>query len=104
MLRNQANPTRHPGDGGDAGRRRRQALVPMDVLAAVQAVVLYLWRDEARHYQRCTSEERKAHIFRRLASIRNWMQMRGLWRQNRGLTNSITPLAPCGAFAVAAAP
>lgn len=90
MQRNQANPRQQPGTGGDAGQRRH-ALVPIDVLESMQAVVLYLWRDEARHFQSCTSEERKAHIFRRLKSIRNWMQSRGLWRQNQGLTKSFTP-------------
>lgn len=72
----------------------RQVLTPMEVVAAMKEVVRYLWREEARDYQSRTKEERKTHIFRRLAAVRQWLQQRGLWCKNLGLDKGITPRHP----------
>ncbi len=49
--------------------------LPAGVVAAMDRVVAYLWRDEQRHLQECHAEgaQSASHIFHSLRIVRDWL-------------------------------
>lgn len=58
--------------------RRR---MPEHVAQAVEAILDYLWQDEAKDYLNQSGEEQREHIFNEMLFVRNWLTPR---RQRQG--------------------
>jgi hypothetical protein len=73
---------------------------------ALQAVLAYLWADEAANYEACTPREKRGHIFAELKTLQVWLSTpkkmldktyhtvaRGCLRATRVAPEVVTPLA-----------
>jgi len=52
---------------------RRLEVVDRNQLDLIAKIVTYLYHDEKKHYEETASEERKAHIYRDIKAIDQWL-------------------------------
>ena len=52
---------------------RRHEVMDRNQLDLIAKIVTYLYHDEKKHYEETASKERKAHIYRDIKAIDQWL-------------------------------